>query len=508
MRPALPLVLLLPLLLLASPAAPDLLALDLDVSSSVRVAAMPLRFSREWLAASRAALLSWPPRMHLVIGNEACDCDSALAALAYAFRLAARQRRWPSGAALPPVVIPVVSCLRRDWPLRREAAFLLSRCLAPVPPAATPPLPPEEADVLVFLDDIEALLEEPVPPVTPQVVTVTLVDHNELKGPLLARLGAGAVTEIVDHHFDSGRHAHVTGDLRRIAFDSATMTGGGSTCTLVAQSLLDDTAEEAAANGPLDAGLAEMLRSVILLDTAGLDQAAGKATPLDRDIVRRLREVVIAAGQDEAAARALDRELEPRFVFERLMALKQDPAFWRALSVEQALGFDFKSFEVSAGAGAEAAVFFFGTSSVMASLQDFLSGWAAPESSAPAPATAFAPAPARLAAMAEFVAARSLAFTLVLAVSGAAGGGLRRGLALVAATGSARGAALVDEAARLLQLNAPELLLEELPAAAAQGAAAAAGEKPHARFFSQGNASASRKQVVPLIMRALHERTL
>jgi hypothetical protein len=313
-----------------------------------------------------------------------------------------------------------------------------------------------------------------------------------------------------DHHLDAGRHAHVVGADRYVVFDRATMAGVGSTCTLVAQRLLDDADESAeeAASPALGPRLAEMLLSTIALDTAGLDEAAGKTTVLDIAVVRRLRAVIDAGAQAAGAgatAPAPAPELEPRAIFARLMALKQEPAFWRALSVPQALGFDFKAFALppaaaggagagkSAGVGESESEGEFGTSSVMASLSDFLGGWA-PEGAGRRAE--------RLREVVAFARERGLEFAVVLcAVSGSGGGPMERGLALVAPAGS-RGARLVDEAARLLPLRAPELLLEE------EGAAASAEEASacvRVRSFRQGNGRASRKQVVPLLLAALAE---
>jgi inorganic pyrophosphatase/exopolyphosphatase len=421
------------------------------------------------------------------------------------------------------VHVPVVSCLRRDWPLRREAADMLARCLAggSVDAAGL-------ASLLVFLDDVQAIAPL-LAADAPRLLAITLVDHNELKvggtaggggflGAELAPHAAARVVEIVDHHLDAGRHAHVTGADRLVPFDRATMSGVGSTCTLVAQRLLDDADEAAAAAAAseataagggaaaapaLDARLAEMLLSTIALDTAGLDEAAGKTTPLDVATVRRLRAVICAGegtGAGVGAGTAAATALEPRAVFARLMALKQEPSFWRSLSVAQALGFDFKSFALP-GSGDPGE---FGTSSVMASLDNFLSGWEAPQSAAGAERHA-----ARLREVAAFASERGLAFAVIMSAVGAAGGGsgLDRGLALVAAAGS-RGARLVDNATRLLTLRAPELQLVAVAPVAGGGGDAAAleaasGVRLHA--FRQGNGRASRKQLVPLLLAALTE---
>ena len=488
-----------------------------------------LRFGRAYLASCRTTLARRPlPALHLVVGNEACDCDSAVSALAHAYRLSTAPA---AGVAAPaaPAFVPVVSCERADWPLRREAATLLERCLAledaaadTVGPSGSAGAPgsvaaqgaqaaqaaqaargddarEQLASLLVFVDDVEAALADAS---APPSVSVTLVDHNEFKGALpaaLRRAGVepdAAVREIIDHHADAGSHQHVRGAERRVAFDAATNAAtAGSACTLVASLLLGDLdiAElssggrgPAPARAGIDARLAEVLGSTILLDTVGMDPAAGKGTPLDAAVLERLRAVIEReCGRAEAGAR-----LDARAVSGRLMALKSEPAFWSGLSVAQALGFDFKSFE-AARPSSSAAVF--GTSSVMAGLGNFFGGWSGDAAPAGVPLRV---APARARDAAAFCAARGLDFEVVLTAEVLPTGGMRRGLAFVAPAGSA-GAALADAAALRLQSAMPELEMRELDVSGA--------EDVFLRAFEQGNAKASRKQVVPLLMRVLVE---
>ena len=93
-----------------------------------------------------------------------------------------------------------------------------------------------------------------------------------------------------------------------------------------------------------------------------------------------------------------------------------------------------------------------------------------------------------------------------MAAVAAEDGSMRRSLALVSGPGPL-GAHLVDEAARLLPLLAPELLLEEVAEVAGlgvgEGVDEGEGEGVRARLFRQRNGRASRKQVVPLLLKAL-----
>jgi len=453
-----------------------------------------------WIRRSRSSLLllgstggaSSPT--HFVIGNEACDCDSAISALAYAFRLASLARS-PSLQ-----IIPVISCFRRDWPLRREAQDLLARCMQHDNNVNSSTALEND---LVFIDDVVSALTRSSGDAE-RKVTVTLVDHNVLKGPLaLALVDIGinpetSVIEIVDHHIDSGRHAHVVGPKRNIAFDSkGLLATAGSTCTLVANDLLNDaqspslSAVDATSNferSSIDASLAEALGSCILLDTVGLDESAGKATPLDFETISRLRSLI-------ASERKLDESTQPldsRAVFQRLMSLKQDSSFWKSLTIRQALEFDFKSFEIGSSSS-------FGTSSIMASLTDFLSGWNLSSVSRTIDQH-------RLSECADFVTDKGLSFQVLLsAVSVEKEGGLERGLAFVAIADSKGAELAASVCSTLLNQTSDErengegsidLKLEEVHVQNDNA-------KIYVRVFKQGNRKASRKQLAPLLQRLL-----
>jgi exopolyphosphatase len=454
-----------------------------------------IRRSRSLLTSTNSAILT-----HFVIGNEACDCDSAISALAYAYRLASLTK----SPSLQIQIVPVISCFRRDWPLRREAQDLLTRCMQH-DTTFNKSIALEED--LVFIDDVVAALSRTTTSGgNERQVTVTLVDHNVLKGPLaLALDGIGinpetSVIEIVDHHIDSGRHAHVVGTKRNIAFDATSFSAtAGSTCTLVAYDLLNDahlsflSTVDGTSNFDqqygLDANLAEVLGSCILLDTVGLDMSAGKATPLDFETISRLRALIASERKVEEST-----QLDTKAVFQRLMSLKQDPSFWRSLTVQQALEFDFKSFEMGPSSA-------FGTSSIMASVTDFLRGWEAND--------ATSKQPYRLSDCADFVTTKGLSFQVILSAVSVENkqegglGGLERGLAIIAIAGTT-GAELAERVCSTLLKKSTEekeiieksidlqLELEEVHV-----------ENDNAmiyvRVFKQGNRKASRKQLAPLL---------
>jgi exopolyphosphatase len=433
-------------------------------------ASAPLRVSAgllEFLAHSRRALLSPPlphPPLHLVLGNEACDADSVVSAIAHAYWLHAERPPFLPAAAL---VAPVVSCRRAEWPLRREAASLLAEALLGPSPRGAGGSPTEAAsaalgEVLTFLDDAAPAVAAARAAAAP--VRATLADHNRLDGGGAALgLRDADVAEIVDHHEDMGAHAHVAGAARTVAYDAAARKGVGSACTIVAAALLRRPPPPGGGGQPplLDAPLARLLLGVVLLDTCGLAPAAGKATGEDLRVAAALRE---RGGVGEAEGGAL---------YDSLAALRFEPAFWRALPPAVALAYDYKGFGAFGSAAiCEPAAAFLG---VAAAGGGELRG-------------------APLAACAAAAAGKGHALFLLLSM---APGGARAGepfsrqLAAVVAPRGARGGARARAA--LARLRAcPLLRLEELAAGRTE-------DGWEGVLFQQGNVVASRKQVVPLV---------
>jgi exopolyphosphatase len=216
---------------------------------------------------------------------QACDADSVVSALTHAFYLnltrnAASLRGTAHG------IVPIVSCSRADYVLRREADWLLSEISSNIASGTD-----EYREHLTFVDDVTAQLGQLRTMAEDGRLSITLTDHNKMDGMLVGQGLDDAVSEIVDHHADSGAHARVTGAARHISFDAAVGRGAGSTCTLVAERLLDLSL-------PLhwDAAFGRTLLGVILLDTANLDPAAGKTTQQDIDVAARLEASINAAG--------------------------------------------------------------------------------------------------------------------------------------------------------------------------------------------------------------------
>ncbi len=180
---------------------------------------------------------------HVVMGNEACDLDSAVCSLVYAFLLTERTGMFHA---------PLLNIPEADLCLRTDIVKLL-----------------EESDV-----DTKALLFVDEPKLDLSSKLLHLVDHN--------RLAAGQehledrVVEIIDHHRDDGRCQKAA--ERDIVFPL------GSCSSLVAKRML------AHDGGKLlsDVNVARLLLAPILIDTGNLDPALGKTEPLDAQMVSQL----------------------------------------------------------------------------------------------------------------------------------------------------------------------------------------------------------------------------
>ncbi|NWR81775.1 PRUN1 Exopolyphosphatase, partial [Centropus unirufus] len=177
--------------------------------------------------------------VHVVMGNEACDLDSAVSALAMAYFLA------KSSPAPKAAFVPVLNIPRADFALRTETTFLLREQGLP-------------ASCLIFRDEIDLGGLHGA-----GLLSLTLVDHHVLPGADAAL--DEAVVEILDH--------------RPLERDRPgcrlTVEPVGSCATLVTERM---------AQGPpgvLDRLTATLLHGTILLDCVNLSPAAGKATARD-----------------------------------------------------------------------------------------------------------------------------------------------------------------------------------------------------------------------------------
>jgi len=201
----------------------------------------------------------------------------------------------------------------------------------------------------IFLDDI--LQRFPGEP--PAGASLTLLDHNNLKGELAVRGWGPLVSSIIDHHLDEGKHPNVLGVHRQIDFDTLSMKGCGSACSMVTLNVLKS------GGSWVDAPLSRALLSVIALDT--INMSPHKATPTDYSAVEGLSGVLVS--QLGASASPSVESL-----FSELNALRSNRGWWLSLSTHAALGLDFKAFDLVEGGGK------LGTSALMVGLTDYFSG--------------------------------------------------------------------------------------------------------------------------------------
>ncbi|XP_029928684.1 exopolyphosphatase PRUNE1 isoform X1 [Myripristis murdjan] len=188
------------------------------------------------------------PGFHVVLGNEACDVDSMVSALAYAYFLS----KTVGGDML---ALPLLNIRQSELVLRSDNVFLLRQSGV-------------STDLLLFRDqlDLRALQRA-------GRLRLTLVDHNVL--PSADSDLEGAVVEVIDHHF-----------LEREPSSSCPVTVEtvGSCATLVTERIVQKAPEI------LDQQLAQLLYATILLDCVNMAPAAGKVTPKDSQCAAQLEQ--------------------------------------------------------------------------------------------------------------------------------------------------------------------------------------------------------------------------
>jgi len=199
--------------------------------------------------ATTTTIKSSPFYYHIVVGNQAGDCDSIISALTYAYIQQQQQQHQKntllrsssstSSNLITPTdhpqehstnnkdknitYIPLIPFPREDMILRRDATLLLSRCGI------------SNFNKLLFVNDSIVTNYMLIPE---RLTAITLVDHNKLQSnPYLKdSYLSNYVVEILDHHLDEGEHS-TTVTNRNIAFHDGFPTVG-SCCTLVGETLM------------------------------------------------------------------------------------------------------------------------------------------------------------------------------------------------------------------------------------------------------------------------------
>ncbi|KAL4216751.1 hypothetical protein ACF0H5_024474 [Mactra antiquata] len=122
-------------------------------------------------------------RVRVVIGNEACDLDSTVSAVTYAYYLHSKHQRevTASGSGRETTLtVPVLNINENQFRLRTETTYFFKKCQI-------------DAPHLVFKDQIDfrSLNED-------NKLLISLVDHNVLTGE--QTVYEHCVTEVIDHH--------------------------------------------------------------------------------------------------------------------------------------------------------------------------------------------------------------------------------------------------------------------------------------------------------------------
>ncbi|XP_018424340.1 PREDICTED: protein prune homolog [Nanorana parkeri] len=181
---------------------------------------------------------------HVVLGNEACDLDSMVSAIALAYFLS------KTSSSKNLVHIPVLNIPREDFPLRTECGFFLRENGI-------------SEELLTFRDEVD--LTELY---DAGQLSLSLVDHNVL--PRSDSFMEDVVTQVIDHHILERRPS---------ASCPVTLELVGSCTTLVAEKIVQEAPQI------LDFQLASLLRGTIVLDCVNMAPAAGKVTPKDTEYV-------------------------------------------------------------------------------------------------------------------------------------------------------------------------------------------------------------------------------
>ena len=187
---------------------------------------------------------SLPSCTSFVIGNEACDLDSVISSIVYAYYLTITTQI---------ITLPIVCVVKEDLRLRTEIVYFLKKMEV-------------DLDGLLFLDTpgVVELREK-------DGISVSLVDHNKCSNVL--QLKSHNILNIVDHHVDESDDVEGEKVIEMV----------GSCCTLIGDQLL--TSFEIS---EISEDIRVLLYSTILLDTINLDWDKGRTTDKDVKMVATL----------------------------------------------------------------------------------------------------------------------------------------------------------------------------------------------------------------------------
>ena len=232
-------------------------------------------------------------RVTIVVGNESADLDSLTSSVLYSY---VRSLVPPSGA-FTPLYIPLLNIPAAEIRLRPEFEEVFSHANI-------------DASHLVTLDDLPEANERSLDPEDTKFV---LVDHNSLQGEL-GKKYAARVQGVIDHHEDEGRVCSETSHDPRVIEKSGSCTslvvrtirsswesiaGGSSLASGAAHAQGDSSVNGESTTRTWNAQIAKMALASILIDTANLT-AEDKVEEADVEAVKYLESKIKLSPPDAA----------------------------------------------------------------------------------------------------------------------------------------------------------------------------------------------------------------
>lgn len=194
-------------------------------------------------------------KVHVVLGNESCDLDSAISSIVYAYFIFKTQVSSDTNTC----VIPVLNIQQDEFPLRTETKYFLLKNNI-------------NTDYLTFRNQIDLTTLS-----SNDKLKLTLVDHHVL--PVQDKPLAKSVVEVIDH-----RPVDSSDSWKNISVVIDTV---GSCATLVTNIIVNKQC-----NNVLDDTIVKLLHGTIVLDTINFNTKANRFKSLDQEMVESLEKCV------------------------------------------------------------------------------------------------------------------------------------------------------------------------------------------------------------------------
>ncbi|XP_015122140.1 exopolyphosphatase PRUNE1 isoform X1 [Diachasma alloeum] len=232
----------------------------------------------DFLVTSRHALknLDKYEKIRVILGNESCDLDSAVCSLVLGlFHYSMLEKADTKNAG----VIPLLNIPKREFKIKTEVVFHLQHHGI-------------QLEHLSFRDEIELknLSNE-------KKLELCLVDHHTLNEHDASL--ADSVVQVIDHRPQDPNWLWTGRDIN--------LEKVGSCATLVARRIFEEKPDI------LNAQISNLLQGPILVDTCNFSAEAGRATPLDIEIMEKLeslRQEKATKTRDEIHSLILDAKTD------------------------------------------------------------------------------------------------------------------------------------------------------------------------------------------------------